>query len=402
MKTIIDLFSGCGGLLEGFLKEGSYIPIASVEWKKEQIQNLRNRLLTHWNITDIDSCIQMDIQRTTELINGWKNDAEYGSSLGLDHYVKIVGGKVNIIIGGPPCQAYSVAGRIRDENNMKDDYRNFLFESYLRIIDKYRPDFFIFENVQGILSAKPGDKLVTDLISEAIKNINYSIIGDLKKTVIDMADFGVPQSRKRVIILGVNNEKFSNPQDIIKKFYFEMLPSYKVKRKVTIKEAIGDLNKLFPVQEYKIGKKKFSHSFDINYSIKNHEPRYHNSRDIELFKMLSEDALKEIQMYKSSDSKNQLYYERTGKKTNVHKYHVLKYNDISTTICAHLKKDGLRYIHPDPTQARSITVREAARLQTFDDSYEFITSQGANYEMIGNAVPPKFSYILAKILKELY
>lgn len=402
MKTIIDLFSGCGGLLEGFLQEGSYIPIASVEWKKEQIQNLRNRLLTHWNIEDVGSCIQMDIQRTNELINGWENDDEYQTSEGLDYYVNKNGGRVDIIIGGPPCQAYSVAGRIRDKNNMKDDYRNFLFESYLKIIDKYRPDFFIFENVQGILSAKPSDRFVTELISEAIEKINYSIIGDLKNTLIEMADYGIPQSRKRVIILGVNNEKFSNPKEIIEKFYSDILPKYKVKRKTTIKESIGDLNKLFPVQEYKVGNKKFSHSFDINYCIKNHEPRYHNTRDIGLFKILAEDALKEVQSYKSSESKNQLYYERTGKKTNVHKYHVLKYDDVSTTICAHLKKDGLRYIHPDIEQSRSITVREAARLQTFDDSYEFISSQGANYEMIGNAVPPKFSYILAKALKELY
>ena len=98
----------------------------------------------------------------------------------------------------------------------------------------------------------------------------------------------------------------------------------------------------------------------------------------------------------------QLYQEKTGKKTNVHKYHVLRWDKPSNTIPAHLKKDGLRHIHPDPLQKRSITVREAARLQTFDDDFEFNESQVANYEMIGNAVPPLFAEKLGLGIFELF
>ena len=96
-----------------------------------------------------------------------------------------------------------------------------------------------------------------------------------------------------------------------------------------------------------------------------------------------------------------LYTERTGKESNIHKYNVLKWDKPSNTIPAHLKKDGLRHIHPDYLQARSITVREAARLQTFDDDFEFTGNASADYEMIGNAVPPKFSFKLANALYEL-
>ena len=97
-----------------------------------------------------------------------------------------------------------------------------------------------------------------------------------------------------------------------------------------------------------------------------------------------------------------MYYEVTGKNSNVHKYHVLRWDEPSNTIPAHLKKDGLRHIHPDPKQMRSITVREAARLQTFDDDFEFNESQLANFEMIGNAVPPLFAKKLGELLPDLF
>lgn len=105
--------------------------------------------------------------------------------------------------------------------------------------------------------------------------------------------------------------------------------------------------------------------------------------------------------YSTTDALKDLYTQRTGENSSVHKYHVLRRHKPSNTIPAHLNKDGLRHIHYDSTQARSITVREAARLQTFDDDYEFISSLGASYRMIGNAVPPLFSEKLSFALLEL-
>lgn len=402
--NIIDLFAGCGGLLEGFLRNDHkiYNPIASIEWEKDPLENLKNHLKTYWNHQNVDEkCIRMDIQRTDELFEGYSNDKEYGSSIGLDKILEKNGGKLDLIIGGPPCQAYSVAGRVRDQNGMKEDYRNYLFESYLKVVNRYKPKLFVFENVPGMLSACPGGQSVTKLISKAIKDIGYDVLENFKEAQIDMADYGVPQARKRIIIIGLSKDYYKDSCDLLNKFYQEILPKYKVQNKVTSWDAIKDLPKHIPSDsEFTYNKRKFSHKFPLN-TEDNHLPRYQNKEDIEIFKKLAEDIEKGTGLYKTSVAKNQLYFQRTGKNTKVHKYHVLEKNKPSTTILAHLYKDGLRFIHPDSKQARTITVREAARLQSFGDDYKFISSQGSNYKMIGNAVPPHFSYILSKALEEI-
>lgn len=397
----IDLFAGCGGLMEGFEKEGSYNTLACVEWEKAPVENIINRLETKWkHINAKNEVIRFDIQRTEELFSGFSDD-EYGEHIGLD---ALIGKdkKINVIIGGPPCQAYSVAGRIRDVNGMKNDYRNYLFESYLAVVNRYRPNFFIFENVQGMLSAMPDGTPIVDKIKDSFEKSNYCVIDDFKKSMFDLTEFGVPQNRKRLIILGVNKDIYKdNSQKIIQDFYNNIMPKYK-KKKMTVEESIYDLPKLFPSdEEYKLNGKKYSHKFDENMDIKNHTPRFHSQRDIKIFGMLAKDIADGTNQYISTDKLKQLYEEVTGKQSNVHKYYVLRANSQSNTIPAHLYKDGLRHIHPDHTQMRSITVREAARLQTFDDDYEFIGGVMQQYKMIGNAVPPAFSLILAKAIKQI-
>lgn len=397
---IIDLFSGCGGLLDGFMKTEKYEVIASVEWEKAPLETLENRLRTKWNIEDTaEKCLLMDIQQTEKLFNGWKNDEKYGSHKGLDYLVSKSKGKVDVIIGGPPCQAYSIAGRVKDKNGMKNDYRNYLFESYLKVVKRYNPKFFIFENVPGILSAQPGEKKVTDLIYEEIEKIGYHITDSLKDiALLDLSEYGVPQTRKRVIIIGVNKKIFKNADEIVQNFYKEILPKYKSSTKISLWEAIKDLPKLYPLKE-EVNKK--SHTEAKESCIKNHVPRYHNKRDIKIFFDLTRDIELGINKYKTVEEKNKLYYERTGKTTKIHRFHVLRKKEPSTTIIAHLSKDGWRFIHPESIQSRTITVREAARLQSFSDSFEFISTQGNNYKMIGNAVPPEFSFRLANAMYEL-
>ena len=135
---MIDLFAGCGGLEDGFLQSGKYEDIAAVEWLKPQVNTLVKRLQTKWNVKDAsERVMHFDIQREDELFSGW-NDEEFGEGKGLDYFVNQVIG-IDIIIGGPPCQAYSVAGRVLDEYGMKDDYRNYLFELYLNVVNRYRP-----------------------------------------------------------------------------------------------------------------------------------------------------------------------------------------------------------------------------------------------------------------------
>ena len=397
----IDLFAGCGGLMEGFEKQGDYSTLACVEWEKAPCDNLIHRLKTKWDHSNAENeVIRFDIQRTDELFNGFSDD-EYGNHSGLD---SLVGNqKVNIIIGGPPCQAYSLAGRIRDTNGMKDDYRNYLFESYLKVVSKYKPNFFIFENVQGMLSASPDGTPIIDKVKQSFEDSGYAVISNFKETMYDLTEFGIPQNRKRLIILGVNKDIYKeNSRIIIQDFYTNIMPSFKTE-KVTVNEAIGDLPKLYPVvEEYKYAGKKFSHQYDINSKIKNHIPRFHSKRDVDIFQTLASDIADGRNEYTDISKLKELYKTATGKDSNVHKYYVLRANSQSNTIPAHLYKDGLRHIHPDPIQMRSITVREAARLQTFDDDYEFIGGMMHQYKMIGNAVPPKFSFVLANAIKVIF
>lgn len=400
----LELFAGCGGLMDGFQQEGHFDTLACVEWEKYPAQTLAERLKKKWKHKKADSeVVRFDIQRTQELLDGF-DDPEYGASLGLK---KIVGDKsVDVIIGGPPCQAYSLAGRIRDAKGMKDDYRNYLFESYIRIVNYFKPKFFVFENVVGMLSAAPDGTPIVDRIRKAFKDAGYRVIDDFKNALFDVADFGIPQHRKRVIILGVREDAFNTSKndvcsEILKAFYKEQMPLLKTMPK-TVDEAIGDLPKLYPVSDIVYGDgRKFSHE-PITTKVLNHEPRFHSKRDIGVFKLLAEDIESGTNKYVSIEALKALYTKITGKKSNIHKYYVLRKNEPSNTIPAHLYKDGMRHIHPDPKQARTITVREAARLQTFADDFEFLGPSMAQYKMIGNAVPSEFARLIATALYQIF
>lgn len=398
----LDLFAGCGGLTDGFEQTGLYNALACVEWDKSACETLSKRLCERWGYEKAkDFVLRFDIQRTKELINGWDNDTEYGSSKGFNNFVG--NNQVDIIIGGPPCQAYSIAGRIRDEHGMKNDYRNYLFQSYLEIVNQYKPKLFVFENVLGMLSAAPDGELIINKIREGFSSIGYELIEDIKdNAVFDVSEFGVPQNRTRVILIGINRNYFKeyDLQAILKDFYLNIASKYKVKEIRTVKDAISDLPKFKPLKEpIKISGKKYSH-FPTMTDFYNHTPRFHSQRDIEIFEELAKDVYYGYNKYSSIQSLKDLYTQKTGKTSSVHKYNVLSWDKPSNTIVAHLYKDGLRHIHPDYKQARSITIREAARLQTFDDDFEFLGSQGDQYKMIGNAVPPLFAKVIASAVSE--
>lgn len=394
----IDLFAGCGGLFDGFMQTGFYKPVASVEWEKAPVDVLRNRLKTKYGVDNPEKeVIRFDIQREEELFNGFY-DPEYGENEGLDKIVNNSKG-IDVIIGGPPCQAYSVAGR--NAGRMKGDYRNYLFEHYISVINRYKPKLFVFENVPGMLSAMPDGTLIPELIRRDLSKIGYEIIEDIKSfALIDMSEYGVPQTRKRVILIGIKSDEFEKPQDVLKSFYEDYLYKMKSKTIKTVEDAIGDLQKWRPVKPHKESGKNISYEPIGESNISWQIPRYQNERDINVFKVLAKDIEEGTNFYESTDNLIKLYEETTGKKTSVHKYHVLRKNEPSTTILAHLHKDGFRFIHYDSSQARTITVREAARIQTFSDDFEFPCSMGAAYKMIGNAVPSLFARELAKAVKK--
>lgn len=395
----IDLFAGCGGLMDGFERNSMFSTLACVEWEAEPCNTLRQRLRSKYNRTNADEIVvRFDMQRTDELFAGF-DDEDFGSNPGLD---KLVGGrKVDVIIGGPPCQAYSMAGRIRDEHGMRNDYRNYLFESYVKVVSHFRPQFFVFENVQGMLSAAPDGEPITNKIRKAFNDIGYEIPSDLRKCVFDVADYGLPQHRRRVIIIGVDTKVYNEfEQTAIFEMFYHYIRLHK-KAPMTVEEAIGDLPPIYPLNSAsKENGRNFSHA-PFSSEIPNHVPRFHSLRDIATFKMLAEDIETGTYAYVSIERLKELYTELTGKKSNIHKYYVLRRHEPSNTIPAHLHKDGMRHIHPDSKQARSITVREAARLQTFDDDYVFTGSMAAQYKMVGNAVPPKFAELLSAALSKV-
>lgn len=324
----IDLFAGCGGLMDGFMQEGGFNTLACVEWETFPCQTLANRLEKRWHHKNAkEEVVRFDIQRTDELINGFDDD-EYGKHIGLK---KLIGDKrIDIVIGGPPCQAYSLAGRIRDPHGMRDDYRNYLFESYIRILEYFKPAFFIFENVVGMLSAAPDGTPIVDKIRKAFNDAGYCVIDDFKNAVYDVADFGIPQHRKRVIIFGVNKTLSANDSDLCKKvldeFYKEQMPKFiNSANPKTVKDAIGDLPVILPCQKVlKENGHKYSHQPIDGNGVMNHVPRFHSERDQRIFSMLAEDIESGKNQYVSIEALKKLYTEMTGKKSNIHKYYVLR------------------------------------------------------------------------------
>lgn len=392
--NVIDLFAGCGGLSEGFKQQGNFNTLAAVDWELPAVSTLRKRLQDKWGYKDADRrVIHFDLQRSQELLQGYEDD-KYASSPGLK---KIVGAEnVDLIIGGPPCQAYSIAGRVRDKNGMKDDYRNYLFESYVEVVKVFKPKYFVFENVEGMLSAKPGGILITERIKQAFNDAGYDITSSLRSNALfDTSFYNVPQRRKRVIIFGVRSSGTSHKEI---NFFYEKLKELGTEFPKKANEAFVGLPELFPNDK----ESKPSHVCKEHHTVSNHEPRYHSKRDIEIFKILAEDIEKGSNKYTNTQALIKLYKEKTGKSSKFHKYHVIRRDLPSNTIPAHLYKDGLRHIHPDPKQARSITVREAARIQSFPDDFVFLGSRGDQYKMIGNAVPPEFAKTIANVINSLF
>lgn len=395
--TVIDLFCGAGGLSEGFHQTGYFDFLAHVEWEMPMVETLRNNLIKRWGYSEDKAkktVVLFDIQKTEELLNGnWSQDTikiygNYNHPLaikkGLDGLVGRK--KVDVIIGGPPCQAYSIAGRAQDPNSMKFDYRNYLFESFVKVVDHYKPKIFVFENVPGILSAKPGDELVIERIYKAFEDIGYEIRKPniMKKSIYSAVDYGVPQDRRRVIIFGV----LKDGNISLEKLY-DQLTKLKIDgEKKTVRDAIGNLPKFRVLDKpYKEGSRNVSHELIGSEIISLHEARYNNMRDIQMFKIWLSNNMN----YCSNEEKLEFYHKITGHTTNHNKYRNIEWDKPSPTIVSHLYKDGFMFIHPDIEQLRTITVREAALLQSFPMDYEFLGSMAYCFKMIGNAVPVLFA-----------
>lgn len=398
--NFIDLFSGCGGLTEGFLSTGRFNSLAHVEWEQPMVDTMRKRLNTHWGKSEEQSyreVVHFDMQKTDELIYGnwsdellkmYKDNEENVKHNGLKYLVNQQ--HVDLIIGGPPCQAYSIHGRATDKNSMDNDYRNYLFESFVKLVDEFQPDIFVFENVAGLLTAHPGGIPVRDRIYHAFKGIGYDMLPPekLPKALFNAFDYNVPQNRPRVIIFGVKH----GGKIHLKELYDSLIAEKSNTRHLTVRDAIGDMPKIYPLKSpTKKGRQNVSHKAEPS-SITLHDPRYVNARDMETYKMWIAQNLNHVPHARQVE----IYKERTGKDTLYTKYRNLEWDKPSPTVVAHLSKDGHMFIHPDIKQARSITIREAALLMTFPIDFEFVGSNPYCFKMIGNAVPVNFAESIGK------
>ena len=273
---------------------------------------------------------------------------------------------------------------------MKNDYRNYLFESFVKIVEHYQPKLFVFENVPGLLSACPGDTPVRYRIFEAFRAIGYEIKNpdELKNAVYSSADFNTPQERNRVIIIGVKKNGDLNLQD----FYETLTKRKQTESRLTVRDAIGKMPKFRPLATpIKVGRGNVSHELIGKKEIPLHIARYHSPRDVNVFR----EWIAKDMNHASTAERLEYYTKITGIKSNHIKYRALEWDKPSPTVVSHLYKDGLMFIHPDIKQLRSITIREAALLQSFPMDFEFIGSNAYCFKMIGNAVPVSFAKEIA-------
>jgi DNA (cytosine-5)-methyltransferase 1 len=316
----------------------------------------------------------------------------------------VLGGQVDVVVGGPPCQSFSRAGRGKINHLAKsgkrtpfiDDRRNRLYRDFVRIVASLQPHFFVMENVPAILSFQNGE--IVGEIQEDFERIGYS--SEVRK--LKAADFGVPQIRRRAIFIGNRVGKkntfpeptYANPQTAQQ---ISLTKDGTPLRYRTVSDAISDLPPLqagqgqdgvpYATSAITDYQKWLRHDSTAIY---NHSARGHSLRDIGLFKLLKPgqqmtDLPSELIPYRHDIFEDKIKKQR--------------WDSPSSAIVAHMQKDGLMFIHPDPNQPRSFTPREAARLQSFRDTFRLAGPMNQQFRQIGNAVPPLLARSIAEAIK---
>lgn len=370
--SLIDLFAGCGGLSLG-MEQAGFEPIFVNEINKIFCETyIYNHQLSRdrYYIGDINQ-LNAEIEKYLPLFKD-----------------------VDIVCGGPPCQGFSMANRQR----IIDDPRNTLYKAYLQFLQYVRPKFFLMENVRGM--AQKIDEIIDALYVYLGKEYTFAY------SLLNAKDFGVPQNRIRFIIIG--NRIGVDVKQIFNDIKSDTKPIF------TLGDAICDLPKLKPnriknnssIENEDCGFRRIEYEYRytdfynfINNGRKisvlyNHKNRYNNDRDIKIFGTLPQGAnslhpsIADIMPYKH---RNHIFKD---------KYFKLIETEICKTITSHMKFDCNMYIHP--REARGLTPREAARIQTFPDDFVFTGPQNSWYAQIGNAVPVKLAAVIGKhIIKHL-
>ena len=366
--TFIDLFAGCGGLSTG-LEQAGFTPC----FVNEIVETYCNTYKKNHHLSD-EQYFVGDINELNKC---------------LDDYQKFIK-DATLVCGGPPCQGFSMANRQR----VIDDPRNGLYKAYLKFLSYVRPRFFIMENVKGMANK----------ITEIKENFK-EFLGDEYRfdyALLKAQDFGVPQNRERLIFIG--NRMGIDPKKIFKEIEKQKRPAFVLKdaleglphleaRKEKGMKDVEDESSGFTSVPFSYVQNDFYKFINGKKSIKklyNHKNRYNNERDVEIYRRLPQGAnslhesIADIMPYKR---RNDIFKD---------KYFKLDENQICKTITSHMKFDCNMYIHP--WEARGLSPREAARIQTFPDDYVFTGAQNTWYAQIGNAVPVKLAYVIGKAI----
>ncbi len=412
----LDLFAGAGGLSEGFIQAG-FEPVAHIESDKAACFTLRTRMAYHYlkdrdrvelyadylngTLTRPDFYEQVPKRIIKSVIN-----AEIGDETLPDIFRRVDAlldnCRLDLIVGGPPCQAYSLIGRSRDLNSMKGDKRNYLYNYYAEFLKRYKPLYFVFENVTGLLSARNEDgSRYFDAMLSLFRECGY------KTDFLNLSaeNYGVLQRRKRIILVGRRGKETDfypepdkwNPDTCVREIFCD-LPTIAAGEGVpgpcNVRPYLG-------TYQYEAGIR------DDELPVTWHQARPNTEQDLEIYWRV-------VNLW--NKEKTRLNYNMLPEHLKTHRHRnsfldrfkvVASDLRFSHTVVAHIAKDGHYYIHPDINQNRSITPREAARLQTFPDGYYFesvrdVPGRTPAFSQIGNAVPVLLARKIADKLQEVW
>lgn len=498
---IVDIFAGPGGLSEGFASVGSrddrrFRIALSIEKDAAAIRTLRLRSAVHeMNSEEYEKYIELlntHTEISEELIEKtlpevWQktegvaqhhelSDANQSETERMLDRVRERDFSALGLIGGPPCQVYSLAGRSRNARNANylgdDDHRHTLYTQYIHVLSYLKPDFFVMENVKGMLSSQHQSRHIFPLVREDLEGAGdgYRLFAlaadsrtpgllphemlpiDHKDFIVRMEEFGVPQKRHRIIILGIKKE-LADQMTQSEELELRLRPGLRA----TVAEAIGKLPAVrsglskgvdsperwegiikqtirdLMALEIEPDVRDEINSLDRSISqtglasgrssdgystpnlrspfmnfiqngrltrLHHHTTRSHIDGDLSRYIFAAAFSLVRGVSPKARDFPIELAPNHKNWKSGHFndRFRVQTWNDASSTVTSHISKDGHFYIHPDPAQARSLTVREAARLQTFPDDYIFLGNRTQQYHQVGNAVPPYLAMQIAELL----